>query len=125
MNSIVALLAVGPTLGLTQTPAHRVVIEVNVPGTVAYGTILNNAENVIKAFAPEKVEVEIVCHGEGIKLLQPAATHYSARIMKLHTSGVTFAACANTIKGKHLKPSDLYGFVTVVKSGINSWRLAV
>jgi intracellular sulfur oxidation DsrE/DsrF family protein len=103
--------------GQAQTKAHRVVIEVNVPGKSAYGLVLNNVENMRKAFAPERVEVEVVCHGPGLDLLF-ANNGLGKRMSKLHEGGVAFAACANTIRGRHIDRKKLYSFIQVVPSGV-------
>ncbi|HVT13054.1 MAG TPA: DsrE family protein [Fimbriimonadaceae bacterium] len=97
--------------------SHRVVIEVNVPGTNAYGLILNNVENLRKAMAPDPVEVEVVCHGPGIDMLR-IGNGLAKRMETLNKAGVVFAACANTIRGKHIDRKKLYSFVRVVPSGV-------
>lgn len=97
---------------------HRVVVEVNVPGTAAYGTVLGNVENLRKALAPDRVEVEVVCHGDGIRLLLANDARTSARVIKLAKSKVAFAACANTLRGRHIDRSRLFSFVKVVPSGV-------
>lgn len=93
-------------------------IELNEPGTAVYGTVLNNAANVIKAFAPEPTEVEVVCHDSGIDLLLPGNAKLNARVLALEKSGVRFAACSNTLRGRHIKPSQLIKGVVVVDSGV-------
>jgi len=100
-----------------QAKSHRVVVEVNVPGEAAYKLVLNNVENMKKAFAPESVEVEVVCHGPGLDMLL-SSNSLGARMEKLTKSGVVFAGCANTIRGRKIAKNRLYGFVRVVPSGV-------
>lgn len=97
--------------------AHRIVVEVNVPGNIAYGVVLNNVENLRRALAPEGCEVEVVCHGAGLDLLL-AKGRMAAREAKLAKAGVRFVACANTMRGRGLARSDLPGFAGVVPSGV-------
>ncbi len=96
---------------------HRVVIEVNLPGAIAYNFVLNNVENMKKAFAPDPVEVEVVCHGPGLDMLLKS-NHIGTRLEKINSGGVVFAACANTIKGRHLDKGKLYSFARLVPSGV-------
>jgi len=104
--------------GAQARTGHRVVVEVNVPGTTAYATVLGNIENLKKAFAPEPVEVEVVCEGRGLDMLFSHDNVVAERVTKLHKAGVVFAACANTIKGRHIGKGRLLPFVQVVKAGV-------
>ncbi|MDR3690929.1 MAG: DsrE family protein [Fimbriimonas sp.] len=97
---------------------HRVVIEVNVPGETAYRTVLGNAEHLKKAFAPEPVEIEIVCEGNGIDMVLSDRTRLAKRIAEDAGNGVQFAACGNTVKGLHIDRKRLYRFVRVVDAGV-------
>lgn len=97
---------------------HRVVIELNVAGRMPQGFVLNNAQNLRRAFAPERVELEIVCHGPGLDLLLRRRNPLAARVAKLATAGVAFAACGNTMRGRHLSKDALLPFVRVVPSGV-------
>jgi intracellular sulfur oxidation DsrE/DsrF family protein len=60
--------------------------------------ILNNATNLMEAYPPGAVSVEIVAFGPGLRLL--FANNVNAeRIDGLAQSGVRFSACGNTLKG--------------------------
>lgn len=98
--------------------SHRIVIEVNVPGTIAYSTVLNNVENLKKAFAPDPVQVEVVCHGAGIDMLIAKNPAFGKRIARVSRLGVDFCACGNTVRGRHIDRKSLYRFVHVVDSGV-------
>jgi intracellular sulfur oxidation DsrE/DsrF family protein len=60
--------------------------------------ILNNASNLLEAYPPGQVEVEIVAYGPGLRLMF-ADNVNAQRIDSLSQSGVKFSACGNTIKG--------------------------
>lgn len=60
--------------------------------------ILNNAKNLLDAYPPGQVDVEIVAYGPGLRLLF-AENVNAQRIDSLSQSGVRFSACGNTIKG--------------------------
>jgi len=59
--------------------------------------ILNNASNLLKAYPPGAVQVEIVAYGPGLRLLFAENVH-AQRIDSLSQSGVKFSACGNTLK---------------------------
>ncbi len=93
------------------------VIEVNSPGEPIFDLVLGNATNLRLALAPEKAEIEVVCHGPGIGLLL-AHGRTGRRVTTLAKSGIQFAACANTLRGRHLAASSLPAFVRIVPSGV-------
>jgi len=60
--------------------------------------ILNNASNLLAAYPPGAVEIEIVAYGPGLRLLKEKNPN-AKRIDSLSQSGVKFAACDVTLKG--------------------------
>jgi uncharacterized protein len=59
--------------------------------------ILNNASNLLEAYPPGAVEVEIVAYGPGLRLMF-ADNVNAQRVDSLSQSGVKFSACGNTLK---------------------------
>jgi intracellular sulfur oxidation DsrE/DsrF family protein len=59
--------------------------------------VLNNASNLLEAYPPGAVQVEIVAYGPGLRLLF-AENGNAKRIDSLSQSGVRFSACGNTLK---------------------------
>lgn len=60
--------------------------------------ILNNASNLLEAYPPGAVDVEIVAYGPGLRMMF-AKNENSQRLDSLSQSGVRFSACGNTLKG--------------------------
>ena len=60
--------------------------------------ILNNAQNLLEAYPPGQVEIEIVAYGPGLRLMF-AENVNAQRLDSLSQSGVKFSACGNTLKG--------------------------
>ena len=58
--------------------------------------VLNVAGNILKAYGPDQVDIEIVAFGPGLRLLFKDNNN-SDRIDGLASSGVRFFACQNTI----------------------------
>jgi uncharacterized protein len=96
-----------------------VVVHVNFADVGRQGTGLMNVENILKAagLAGTACEVEVVCHSDGIVLLEKAKTEHAGAVKSLQKKGVRFAACENTMRQRAIGPEDLLPAVTTVPSG--------
>ena len=97
---------------------HRVCFEVNVDGVETWQSIMNNVENLQKAFERDKVQIELVCHGKGLSMLLTTDISLKDRMKTAAESGVILAACENTMRRKSVKKEDLPSFATTVTSGV-------
>ena len=75
---------------------QKIVLQISDPNPLKQTQVLNVASNLIKHYGPDKVDVEIVAFGPGLRLLLDGNSNQS-RISGLNESGVRFAACKNTI----------------------------
>ena len=75
---------------------HKFVLQISDMDPDKQTLVLNVAGNIMKAYGQDKADVEIVAFGPGLRLLF-AENSNAGRIDGLTTSGVRFAACANTI----------------------------
>ena len=122
------LLAAGAVLSCqsaapSSTPArreagHRIVIEVNVEGPERWAGILNNVDNLKKAFGADPTQIEVVAHAKGLGLLLATNEPLRARMQAEHDKGVVFAACENTMKKENITKEQLMPFATTVDSGV-------
>ena len=80
---------------------------------------LKNVTNILKAAADEGLTaaVEVVCHGEGIRLVEKARSELANEVAALTSQGVRFDACRNTMRERSLQPADLLPGVVAVPSG--------
>ncbi len=91
--------AAGPALSAEPTFAeYKYVLHISDMDPSKQELILNNARNLLDAYPPGQVEVEIVAYGPGLRLMF-AENANAERIDSLSQSGVKFAACGNTLKG--------------------------
>lgn len=60
--------------------------------------VLNNASNLLDAYPPGGVDIEVVAYGPGLRLMF-ADNVNAQRLDSLSQSGVRFSACGNTLKG--------------------------
>ena len=77
---------------------ERIVLQISDSDPFKQTLVLNVATNLIKHYGPDKVDVEIVAFGPGLRLMFKDNVN-SSRINGLASSGVRFAACENTIAG--------------------------
>ena len=97
----------------------KVVVHINFGDTGRQGHGLKNVENILKAAdaAGTPCEVEVVCHSDGIVLLEKARTTHAEPVEFLQKKGVRFAACENTMRQRSIRPEDLLPTVSTVPSG--------
>jgi intracellular sulfur oxidation DsrE/DsrF family protein len=74
----------------------KVVLQISDDDPSKQTLVLNVANNLIKYYGPDRVDVEIVAFGPGLRLLF-AGNVNTSRIKGLDANGVRFAACSNTI----------------------------
>jgi len=76
---------------------HKLVLQISDADPGRQTLVLNVANNAIRHFGPEKIDVEIVAFGPGLSLLF-ADNPNAARVDSLaQDAGVRFAACGNTV----------------------------
>jgi intracellular sulfur oxidation DsrE/DsrF family protein len=76
---------------------QKVVLQISDADPTKQTLVLNVASNLITAYGPDQVDVEIVAFGPGLRLMFDD-NHNKGRIGGLADSGVRFAACGNTLK---------------------------
>lgn len=77
---------------------ERIVLQISDPDPFKQTLVLNVANNLIKHYGQDKVDVEVVAFGPGLRLLFKENVN-TGRIQGLTSSGVKFSACKNTIAG--------------------------
>jgi uncharacterized protein len=80
--------------------------------------VLSSANNVLKFYGPENVEMKIVAYYHGIKTLQKEHKEIALRVRALMLLDVEFVACGNTMKTKKIKEEDLIEESVIVTAGI-------
>jgi len=80
--------------------------------------VLSSANNVLKFYGPEKVEIEIVAYYHGIRALLKSEKEIAVRVNALMQYDVKFVACGNTMETKKIKPSQLIEGSEIVTAGI-------
>ena len=81
---------------------EKIVLQISDPNPFKQTLVLNVASNVLKHYGQDKVEIEIVAFGPGLRLLFEENAN-KGRIKALSSSGVKFSACKNTIRNMSKK----------------------
>ena len=98
----------------------KVVLQISDSNPFKQTLVLNVANNLVKAYGQDSVDIEIVAFGPGLRLLF-ADNANKGRIASLAGAGVTFSACANTTRnmGKILgHPPALNSKAVSVSAGV-------
>jgi intracellular sulfur oxidation DsrE/DsrF family protein len=85
---------------------HHLVMQLSDNATDKQALVLSVAYNLLKAYDPDKIAIEVVTFGPGIDLLR-AESENRARVDSLISQGVQFDICMNTVdtlerEGKHV-----------------------
>ena len=80
--------------------------------------VLSSANNVLKFYGPENVEMKIVAYYHGIKTLQKEHKEIALRVRALMLLDVEFVACGNTMRTKKIKEKELIEDTVIVTAGI-------
>lgn len=80
--------------------------------------VLGSANNILKFYGPEKVEMVIIAYYHGIKAVLKTDKDITMRVKALQLYDVEFIACENTMRTKNIKRSDLLEDVEVVTAGL-------
>jgi len=75
---------------------HKVVLQLSDNDTRKQALVLSVANNLLKAYDPDKVAIEVVAFGPGIDLLRAENTNRKL-VESLISQGVRFDVCENTV----------------------------
>jgi intracellular sulfur oxidation DsrE/DsrF family protein len=75
---------------------HRLALQLSDNDPKKEGLIISIANNLLKAYDPDKIAIEVVTFGPGIDLLRPENPNRQ-RVDSLIAQGVKFDVCLNTV----------------------------
>jgi hypothetical protein len=97
---------------------HFAIFHISSGDEFAQKLVLNNAQNLSNFYGPDKVAIEVVAYGPGLRALFKENTN-SKRIQRMaDQQGITFSACANTMKGMGRDLPTLNKVAKVVPGGV-------
>lgn len=80
--------------------------------------VLNSANNILKFYGSDNVQIRIVAYYHGIKALQSVHKDIALRVRALMLINVEFVACENTMITKNIKEDELVEGSEIVTAGI-------
>jgi len=80
--------------------------------------VLSSANNVLKFYGSDNVQLRIIAYYHGIKALQSVHKEIALRVRALMLLDVEFVACGNTMTTKNIKKSELVDGSEIVTAGI-------
>lgn len=102
--------------GVVDLKKHKIVMQFTDSDSLSQATVLGQVKNIRTAWP--NADVEVVCHGGGIELLQTSKSKVASQVAEWGTKGVIFAACNNTMKRRNIKKEDLLNAAVVVPSAM-------
>jgi intracellular sulfur oxidation DsrE/DsrF family protein len=75
---------------------HKIVLQLSDGDAKKQALVLSVANNLLRAYDPDKVAIEVVAFGPGIDLLR-AGSDRRKQVESLITQGVRFDVCLNTV----------------------------
>lgn len=82
--------------GVRADEAKHVALQISDGTPEKQELVLNVAGNLLKAYGPDRVKIEVVAFGPGLRLLFADNANRN-RVQSLALSGVRFSACENTM----------------------------
>ncbi|MBN2816334.1 MAG: DsrE family protein [Campylobacterales bacterium] len=97
---------------------RKIVFSVTEGSEHALDHILSVANNVLKFYGPENVQMKIVAYSQGIALLNKHNPTTAVRVDALMQYEVEFIACGNTMRTLKIKEEDLVEGSEIVTAGV-------
>jgi len=97
----------------------KIVLQISDSDPFKQTLVLNVASNLLKYYAGQEVDMEVVAFGPGLRLMLKDNVN-KQRIQSLMDTGVRFSACANTLENftkKLGKTPELQPNITLVPAG--------
>lgn len=117
---LVSMLLMSSLHAASEFAEEKIVLQISDNDPFKQTLVLNVANNLIKHYGKNKVAIEIVAFGPGLRLLFEKNTN-SSRIDSLALDEVTFSACENTISSMSKKlghPPALHSAAKPVNAGV-------
>ena len=102
--------------GVLDMKKHKIVMQFSNSDSLSQASVVGQVKNIRTAWP--NAEIEVVCHGPGLDLLQTTKSKAADQVAEWSGKGVVFAACNNTMKRKKLTKEDLLSSAVVVPSAM-------
>jgi uncharacterized protein len=96
--------------------SYRMVFQLTTADTLAHKALMKQIGN-ITSVAP-KTQIEVVCHGPGLQLLQTEKSTVVPKIREYAGKGVVFSACEFSMKERKVSKDEILPEASYVQAGI-------
>jgi intracellular sulfur oxidation DsrE/DsrF family protein len=128
MIAALLMITAAPILRAQQAPPlqdkpfaeHKIVLQLSDSDAKKQALVISVAYNLLKAYDPDKVAIEVVAFGPGIDLLRTASSNRKL-VESLIAQGVRFDVCLNTVdtvERETGKRPDIIPAATPVQVGV-------
>jgi intracellular sulfur oxidation DsrE/DsrF family protein len=128
MIAALLMMTAAPILRAQQAPPlqdkpfaeHKIVLQLSDSDAKKQALVISVAYNLLKAYDPDKVAIEVVAFGPGIDLLRTASSNRKL-VESLIAQGVRFDVCLNTVdtvERETGKRPDIIPAATPVQVGV-------
>ncbi len=97
---------------------RKILFSINTSDDKKIHALLSTANNVLKFYSPENVQMRIVAYADGMKMLLEKNKDIAIRVKALSLVNVEFVACGNTMRTKNIKEKELIEDVEIVTAGV-------
>jgi len=100
---------------------HKVVMQLTTGDTLAYKALMNQLGNMTKIWEGQ-VDIVVVIHNKGIKMMQKAESKVAEKVKNLTKKGVRFEVCEFTLQQMKINKEEIledavytpYGLIEIV-----------
>jgi len=97
---------------------RKILFSINSADDAQIHHVLSTANNIIKFYGVDNVQVRIVAYYHGIKMLLKQNRDIALRVEALTLLDVEFVACKNTMVTKKIREEDLVEGIYIVTAGV-------
>ena len=97
---------------------RQIILSISSSEEKAINHVLSTANNLLKFYGPEKVEMEIVAYAGGIEGVLSKHRKTAERVRSLMLYEVVFVASGNTMRTKEIEKTELIEGTEIVTEGI-------
>lgn len=114
LTLLIMFLQVG---AFAQGKQHKIVFQfTNAHDTLQQKAFVKQLQN-LKEHWPD-AQYEVVVYNQGLELLMPSHSKHLEAVKELHSKGVRFVVCENTMKNRKIGKEAFIPIVEYVKAGI-------
>ena len=94
----------------------KIVFQVTTDDTLAHKALMKQLSNITSV--EPGVQIEVICHGPGLTLLQKSKSTQKEKISTFTQKGIAFKACAFSMSERNVPKEDIVEDASFVKAGI-------